>query len=88
MNTENRMSLREAIFDVIQYLTKHALSNQGQKLIIHYFNDSKEDSSYLKALDAIEKYYPESMPAPEERPPKLEKLLQTLKRRADAWDMD
>ena len=61
-----RESFREALFHLIELLTDHTLSDSGKKLVTHYFNDIKEYSTYERALLAIEKYYPESMP-PEEK---------------------
>ena len=86
MKETNRENFRRAIFDVVEYLTKYELSHTGQKLVVHYFNDSREETAYLKALAAIEKYFPESMPPAPERSSKLEKLLKELDRQAAAWD--
>ncbi|HOW81147.1 MAG TPA: hypothetical protein PK573_01195, partial [Spirochaetota bacterium] len=67
-------------------LTKHPLSERGKDLVINYFNDSREKTSFMKALDAIEKYFPESMPPEDERPPKLQKRLDALRHEAAIWD--
>ncbi|HOO71307.1 MAG TPA: hypothetical protein PK926_06055 [Spirochaetota bacterium] len=85
---DNREDFRQAIFDVVENLTKHRLSARGKDLILHYFNDSQEASSLLRAFDAIEKYYPESMPAEEDRSPKLARLIETLKQQAQLWDSE
>ena len=86
MKEDNREAFRKAIFNVVEYLTKYELSHTGQKLIIHYFNDSRESDAFLRAIAAIDKYIPESMPPQGERPEKLMKLLRELKRQAVAWD--
>ena len=88
MQDTNRENFKRAIFDVVEYLTKYELSHTGQKLVIHYFNDSREKTAYLKALAAIKKYFPESMPPEPERSTKLEKLLKELEHQAAAWDND
>ena len=82
----SRESLRDALFSVVEYLTQHALYDSGRSLVLYYFNESKESSSYERALSAIEKYFPESMP--DTISPRLEKLLQELKLEADAWDIE
>jgi len=85
---DNRENFRQAIFDVVENLTKHRLSARGKDLILHYFNDSKQESSLLRAFDAIEKYYPESMPSEEDRSPKLARLVETLQQQAKLWDSE
>lgn len=86
MKEDNREAFRRAIFNVVEYLTKYELSPTGQKLVIHYFNDSREPDAFLRAIAAIEKYFPESMPPEGQRPEKLMKLLRDLRRQAMAWD--
>jgi len=83
---DNRDRLKQAIFGVIEELTKHPLSERGKDLVINYFNDSREKTSFMKALDAIEKYFPESMPPEDEKPPKLQKRLDALRHEAAIWD--
>ena len=85
---DNRESLRHAIFSVIENLTKHPLSERGKDLVLNYFNDSKEATSFTRALEAIEKYFPESMPPEGERSPRLQKLLDVLRREAAVWDRE
>jgi len=86
VQNDNRENLRRAIFSVIEQLTKHPLSERGKDLVINYFNDSREKTSFMKALDAIEKYFPESMPPEDEKPPKLQKRLDALRHEAAIWD--
>ena len=83
-----RMGFRSAIFNVIEYLTKKPLSNQGEKLIIHYFNESREDESYGKALDAITRYCSDDFPSGDAMPDRLRKMLSALKREAAEWDAE
>jgi hypothetical protein len=82
----NRESFQKSIFNVAEYLTKHPLSDRGKKLLIHYFNQSDKSSSLLKALHAIERYYPGSMPSIEERSPVLIKLIDGMEEEAGLWD--
>jgi hypothetical protein len=82
----NRETLRQAIYDVVEYLTKHPLSDNGKKLVIHYFNQSKESSSFQRAIDAANRYFPESMPTEDERPPALQNLIENLESEAESWD--
>ncbi|PKL38434.1 MAG: hypothetical protein CVV44_11140 [Spirochaetae bacterium HGW-Spirochaetae-1] len=84
----SKEELEGAIYETIEYLTKYELSPTAQKLIRFYFNESTGDSSYLRALDAIERYFPESLPPVEEQSPRLQKLLETLKLEADRWDLE
>jgi hypothetical protein len=83
---DERERFRRAIFDLIEHLTRHRLSARSKDLILHYFNDSRGESSLQRALETIEKYYPESLPPENERPPKLQELLDALRRAAHAWD--
>jgi hypothetical protein len=78
---------REAIYDVVEALTCHPLSNSGRQLVIHYFNEIKEAVSYERAIQAILKYYPESLPEEESRPKSLVAALARLKKAADEWDV-
>ena len=83
-----KMELRNAIFNVVEYLTKRELSDHAKKLIIHYFNESKGDSAYEKAFDAIDRYYSDDIPSGDAMNDKLRKMLSALKKEADAWDAE
>jgi hypothetical protein len=83
-----REELREALFDVVEQLTSHPLGDSGKKLVLHYFNDSKETTAFAKAIAAANKYYPESIPAREERSVLLNKLIERLYDEAEAWDAE
>jgi hypothetical protein len=82
------MELRNAIFNVVEYLTQYQLSDQAKKLIIHYFNESKESGAYERALAAVARYYSDDIPAEEEIPERFRKMLAVLKREADEWDIE
>ncbi|MCU0847484.1 MAG: hypothetical protein MUD12_06310 [Spirochaetes bacterium] len=84
----SKESFRESIYDLVQYLTKYELSNTAKKLILHYYNSSRADSARMKALEAVEKYFPESIPAEDEMPAELKRLLDDMFREADAWEKE
>ena len=81
-----KAELRAAIFDVITFLNKYEMSDQAKKLVIYYFNESTADASFERALEAITKYCSEDLPEPAATPPRLRKLIATLKMESDAWD--
>jgi len=78
---------KESIIEVVQYLTHYELSQTGQKLLFQYFNDSRANTAYEKALDAIERYYPDAMSREDKLTPKLEALLKNMQSQAKAWDL-
>lgn len=80
------MELRKAIFDIVEYLTQKALSDQARKLILHYFNQSREDGAYAQALSAISRYYGDTIPMGENMPLKLRKMFDILQHEAHVWD--
>ena len=84
--TMGKTELRNAIFNVVEYLTKSQLSDHTEKLILHYFNDSKEDDAYDRAIGAIGRYCADDIPSGDAMPARLSKLLSVLKKEADAWD--
>ncbi|MBN2435897.1 MAG: hypothetical protein JXK07_11595 [Spirochaetes bacterium] len=84
----SRDSFRQAIFNVVEHITNYELSPTAQKLILHYFNGSKQKSSYERAIAAITKYYPEGLGANRSQTQILEELLVELKKEADKWDRE
>lgn len=84
----SRDSFRQAIFNVVEHITNYELSATAQKLILHYFNGSKQKSSYERAIAAITKYYPEGLGANRSQTQILEELLVELKKEADKWDRE
>ncbi len=82
----SRENFRAAIFDVVVFLTKHPLSGNARKLILHYFNESNGETAKECAYEAIEKYFSEELPVPEAMPRRLASLLQRMEREADEWD--
>ena len=83
-----RMELRRAIFNIIEFLTQKSISNQAQKLILHYFNESRQDTAYERAIDAIGRYHGETLPMGDNMPPRLQKMFFVLQQEAKAWDDD
>ena len=78
--------LKRSIFDIVEFLTNCELSNSGKKLILNYFNNSKEVTSEERALAAVERYFPESLPSIEDTPKKLRQLLDRMANIARKWD--
>lgn len=84
----SRESFRKAIYDIIEFFTKYQLSDQAKKLILHYFNEARNNSSYLRAISSIQKYTQEEVPAYQDAPLMLRELLDRLAREADDWDRE
>lgn len=82
----NRDSFRQSIFAVVEQLTQSPLSSQGKELLLHYFNASHADTSRGRAVEAINKYFPESGLDLFECPPKIERAVEKMYAEADAWD--
>jgi len=82
----SKESFKEIFVKVIENITKHPLSESGKTLTTHYFNESDKETSFLKAIDAIGKYYPEGMPDRDNVPKKLKKLLDEMEKEAEKWD--
>lgn len=80
--------MRKAIFNLVENLSQYELSPTGQKLVLHYFNESKAPDTYERALDAIERYIPEKLPGPDDTSPRLQRLLDELKRESAVWDAE
>ena len=83
-----RLELRNAIYNVVEYLTQRELSDQAKKLILYYFNESKESEAYERALAAIARYYSDDIPTGDAMPARLRKMLHALKAEADVWDAE
>ena len=83
-----KMELRSAIFNVAEYLTQRELSDHAKRLILHYFNESRESEAYDRAFSALARYYSDDIPSGDAMPPRLRKMLDALKREADAWDLE
>ncbi len=77
---------KETVFELVEFLTEHHLTNSGRKLVTSYFNDINLPSAFDRALYAVNKYFPDSMPEPEERSEELNDLLERLRRNARDWD--
>jgi len=81
-------NFKETIFEVVEHLTEHRLSNSGRQLVANYFNDARLESAYERALFAILKYFPDSIPPAEERDEELTDLLKKLYRDAREWERE
>ena len=57
---------QQAIFAVIEHITKAELTNQGMKLVINYFNESGAVHPVDKAREAIIRYTQEPLPSLEQ----------------------
>ena len=67
-------------------MNHYELSDQARNLISHYFNKSKEPSSYLSAIEAIEIYQQDKFPKDESLPERLQDLLKIMLTEAEKWD--
>lgn len=83
-----RYELRQAIFNLVEFLNNYEVSQTAQKLIIHYFNDSKLGTSYERALEAVLTYVPGALDGDVRNSQKVIELLDRLKREADRWDLE
>jgi len=84
----SRKDLRESIYRAVEYFTKNPLSDQGKRLVIHYFNQSMAANSRLKAQEAIERYTQKIIPPSESRSRELENLLDEIASEAYDWDRE
>jgi len=84
----NRDEFRTALFEVVECLTNHPLLESGKKVLLHYFNEAKERTSFEKAIWAINKYYPESFPEESEWSKRFKRLMDRLQQEADMWDSE
>jgi hypothetical protein len=84
----NREEFRKALFDVVECLTNHPLLDSGRELVLHYFNEAKEETSFERAVRAVNKYYPESFPEESEWSKRFIRLMNRLKEEADIWDSE
>jgi len=80
--------MRQAIFELVEYISQYELSATGQKLVIHYFNSSKAPDTYERAIEAVERYFPEQKPGPDDRSPRLQRIMDKVKAEAKAWDTE
>jgi hypothetical protein len=79
---------RQALFDLATFAIKHELSDQAKKLIIHYFNESGEHSSTLRAIGAIQRYLPDCIPPAGERSRRLQMLIDEMAEHGEEWDRE
>jgi hypothetical protein len=62
----NQLPFLNAVFRVVEYITKAELTNSGKRLIISYINDSREASLAERARQAIIRYTQSHIPSFEE----------------------
>lgn len=79
---------RQALFDLATFATKHELSDQAKKLIIHYFNESDGHTSTLRGIRAIQRYFPDCIPPEGERSKRLQMLIDEMAVLAEEWDRE
>jgi hypothetical protein len=84
----SRDSFRKAIYDIIEFFTRYQLSDQAKKLVLYYFNETRHNSSYIRALSSIRKYTQEEIPSYDDAPLMLKELLDKLAEEAEAWDQE
>ena len=84
----SRDSFRKSIFDIIEFINRFELSDTAKKLVLHYFNESRQATSYRKAVDSIERYLHDEIPAENDRSPRFRKLLSSMAAEAEKWDSD
>jgi len=77
---------KSALFDAVENLVQHRLSNPGRELIMSYFNDSDGNSSLERAIKAMERYIHDDFPVKEKRSKKLKASLNRLAYEAEKWD--
>jgi hypothetical protein len=80
----NQMPFLNAVFAVIEFITKAELTNTSKKLVISYLNQSTDLPLVERAHQAIARYTQTRIPAPDQgrqeaQPPHmLKQLLQRL----------
>lgn len=57
---------QDAVYAVIEFLTKAELTDQGKKLIVSYYNESSGKNPAAKAREAITRYTVEPLPSLEQ----------------------
>lgn len=85
---ETKENFREAMYAIVQYMTKYELSSTAKSLLNHYFNHSRVARTSMRAFEAIEKYVQDRIPSPDDRPPKLARIIDELEHWADRWDAE
>ncbi|MBN1531299.1 MAG: hypothetical protein JXA20_01420 [Spirochaetes bacterium] len=85
---DHKVLFKNALYDVVECLIKYEVSHTAKTLINHYFNMSESEETLSRAIEAIEKYTQEQIPTPENRTPRLSRLLDELAFRAKRWDAE
>ncbi len=84
----SKEEFKDALFDAVENLIEHKLSNPGRELIMSYFNDMDGDTSLERAVKAMEKYIHDDFPLKDKRSKKLKASLNRLAYEADNWDRE
>ncbi len=79
---------KSALFDAVENLIEHRLSNPGRELIMSYFNDVYGGTSLERAVKAMEKYIHDDFPPVDKRSKKLKASLNRLAHEAELWDRE
>ena len=84
----SKEEFKAALFDAVENLIDHKLSNSGRELVMSYFNDADGDNSLERAVKAMERYIHDDFPAPDKRSKKLKASLNRLAHEAESWDSE
>ncbi len=84
----SRDSFRKSIFNIIEHINRFELSDTAKKLVLHYYNESHEATSYRKAVESIERYLHDEIPAEDRRSPRFRELLSAMAAEAERWDSE
>ena len=79
---------KDALFDAVENLIEHKLSNPGRELVMSYFNDTDGDTSIERAVKAMERYLHDDFPPADKRSKKLKASLNRLAYEAERWDRE
>lgn len=91
-----REELRAAIFDTIEYITQMELRVSSKRLILGYFNMSKQQNSPDRARETVQRYTQTEIPSLEEvllhgrenRMTRLDRLVLAMEREARRFDIE
>ncbi|HUX20294.1 MAG TPA: hypothetical protein VMW69_03575 [Spirochaetia bacterium] len=91
-----REQLRTAIFETIEFITETELRVSSKRLILGYFNMSREEDSAQRARRAVERYTQTELPTLDEirgrkstnAMSRLDKLVLTMEMEARRFDSE
>lgn len=79
---------KTALFEAVEALIDHKLTNPGRELIMNYFNGINEDTTLERAVKAMEKYVNDDFPPKDKWSKKLKASLNRLAFEAKRWDSE